>query len=324
MNEPLDAVIKTDYSNQMTGFTKLFQSIVHSTVWQEEMHVKVVWVTLLALADRNGCVNASEPGLAKAAGVSLDQCLDALARFAAPDPYSRTKAFEGRRIQPIDGGWFIINHPKYRELASKDERRLKVRDAVSKHRARNQMKSDVINGNQSNHKQKQRAEAEATDETQDTDLPPDGGRVGGAAVVHVGQHPIVLKRFEEVLGYLRTVDAETLQRFTTQQRLTFDVRGTFAYWVTKFGHKRALLDGEREKVIRKALSANGGNVSELLYTIKGAAMDDWARQDLGRHDVTVLFRDRTHVEKYATRCEAFKKGVAHPFALKLQHAQEAV
>lgn len=71
------------YSNTVTGFTKLFSTIVHSTVWREDMHVKVVWVTMLALADRNGEVQASLPGLADAARVSLRQCTDALKKRTA-------------------------------------------------------------------------------------------------------------------------------------------------------------------------------------------------------------------------------------------------
>lgn len=153
----VDSVIRNDYSNRMTGFTKLFSTIIDSTVWREAMHVKVVWITMLAKADRNGVVPCSFPGLADAARVSLDECRDALDRLMAPDPHSRTKLYDGRRIEECDGGWQILNYLKYRELASRDERRIKVRDAVAKHR-RNQ---SVISGNQSNHIAEAEAEAEA-------------------------------------------------------------------------------------------------------------------------------------------------------------------
>src|SRR3990172_4031514 len=115
-----------DYSNHVAGFTKLFSGLVHSTVWREEMHVKVVWITMLALADRNGHVLASMPGLADASRVSLDQCKDALKRLSAPDVHSRTKAHEGRRIEPIDGGWALLNYIKYRTLRDDENRRQQV------------------------------------------------------------------------------------------------------------------------------------------------------------------------------------------------------
>jgi hypothetical protein len=44
-----------------------------------------------------------------------------LAKFLAPDPDSRTRDDEGRRIEEIDGGWSLLNHGKYRALCSKDD-----------------------------------------------------------------------------------------------------------------------------------------------------------------------------------------------------------
>jgi len=35
----------------------------------------------------------------------------------SPDPYSRTKQDEGRRIKEVEGGWLVLNHKKYREKA---------------------------------------------------------------------------------------------------------------------------------------------------------------------------------------------------------------
>lgn len=112
------------------SFAKLFSSIIHSTVWQEDLHVKVTWVTMLAMKDRHGVVHASVPGLAKAAGVTLAQCEVALDKFLSPDPYSRSKEAEGRRIEAVDGGWRLINHKKYRDMMADDERR--ERDAERK------------------------------------------------------------------------------------------------------------------------------------------------------------------------------------------------
>lgn len=80
------------------------------------MHVKVVWISMMAMADAEGCVMASVPGLADAARVSLEQCQEALLVLGSPDPWSRTKALEGRRIVEVDGGWKLVNYKKYREL----------------------------------------------------------------------------------------------------------------------------------------------------------------------------------------------------------------
>lgn len=118
----------------MAGYTKLFGSIIHSTVWQTPGHVRLVWITMLAMASKDGEVEASVPGLAKAAGVSLAECEQALALLSAPDPYSRSKVREGRRIEAIDGGWWLVNHKEYRDRMEREE--ALERDAARKRRAR--------------------------------------------------------------------------------------------------------------------------------------------------------------------------------------------
>jgi hypothetical protein len=106
----------------MSGFTKLFQSIVTSSIWSEDDKTRIVWVTMLALADRGGLVEAALPGLANAARVSLEDCEGAVNKFLAPDKYSRTEEWEGRRIEKVDGGWRLLNHASYRRKLSADDR----------------------------------------------------------------------------------------------------------------------------------------------------------------------------------------------------------
>lgn len=105
----------------MSSYTKLFSSLVTSTIWMETDRTRIVWITMLALADKNGEVQASIPGLARVAGVPLEDCEAAIQKFLSPDPYSRTPDDEGRRIEKIDGGWALINHAKYRAMASRDD-----------------------------------------------------------------------------------------------------------------------------------------------------------------------------------------------------------
>lgn len=114
------------------AYTKLFSSIVTSTIWTEDDRTRIVWITMLALADKNGEVQGSVPGLARIAGVPVDDCRKALEKFLAPDPDSRTKDDEGRRIEVIDGGWHLLNYRKYREMASREE----AKEAEAKRKAR--------------------------------------------------------------------------------------------------------------------------------------------------------------------------------------------
>jgi len=105
------------------GFTKLFNTIVTSTIWQEDDKTRIVWITMLAIADSFGNVFASAPGLARVANVSTPQTRKAIRKLLDCDPDSRTKDFDGRRIEPIDGGWRILNHAKYRRMMNDEERR---------------------------------------------------------------------------------------------------------------------------------------------------------------------------------------------------------
>src|SRR5579863_4911156 len=95
-------------------FTKLVSTITTSSVWMLPDHVRLVWLTMLSQADWHGIVQASLPGLAHIARVPLDLTADAITILSSPDAYSRTPDFEGRRIEPVPGGWAILNFVKYR------------------------------------------------------------------------------------------------------------------------------------------------------------------------------------------------------------------
>lgn len=99
----------------MDTWSPLFSSIVRSSIWGEDKHVRIVWVTLLALKDRGGFVETSLPGLARAAVVSMEECEDAIRVLEAPDPHSRSEEFEGRRIKRAEGGWEILGHERYQK-----------------------------------------------------------------------------------------------------------------------------------------------------------------------------------------------------------------
>jgi len=118
------------------SFVKLFNSILHSTIWSEPNHVRIVWITMLAMSNRYGDVDASIPGLARMAGQSVEEVEDAITRFLSPDPYSRTPDNDGRRIKTIVGGWHLLNHGKYRELLSAEERKEYNRKKQAERRAK--------------------------------------------------------------------------------------------------------------------------------------------------------------------------------------------
>ncbi len=138
----------------MSGFTKLFSSIVMSSIWAEDNATRIIWVTMLALANRDGVVEGSVSGLANAARVSREECETALAKFESPDPESKSPAYEGRRIRRVDGGWELLNYAVYRHKLSADERREYLRIKQAEHRAKQRVASkrgdNKLNGEMAN------------------------------------------------------------------------------------------------------------------------------------------------------------------------------
>src|SRR5664279_4280488 len=119
----------------MSGFTKLHNSILSSTIWREDPVTVKVWITMLAMADADGVVEASIPGLADFARVSIDETKVALTKFLSPDEYSRSKEYEGRRVEVADGGWLILNYDKYRFKLSPEDRKERERTKKQRYRA---------------------------------------------------------------------------------------------------------------------------------------------------------------------------------------------
>lgn len=119
----------------METWTRLFSSIVTSSIWAEEKETKIVWVTMLALKDSEGKVEGSIPGLAQVAGVTKEECAKAIAILEGPDEYSRTKENDGRRIKRVERGWVVLNHIKYRdEIGMTDTKRAYWASAKAKQR----------------------------------------------------------------------------------------------------------------------------------------------------------------------------------------------
>lgn len=118
------------------GYTKLFESILDSTIWGESNETRLVWITMLAMRNYRHIVEASVPGLARRARVSLEDTEKALKKFRSPDPYSRSKEHGGRRIEDVPGGWLILNGEFYRNKLNEDERREYQRVKQAEYRKR--------------------------------------------------------------------------------------------------------------------------------------------------------------------------------------------
>lgn len=62
-----------------------------------------------------GFVRAAGLGIINRAGVEQTSGLEALHRLGAPEPESRSQAFDGRRMIRVDGGFIVLNYMEHRD-----------------------------------------------------------------------------------------------------------------------------------------------------------------------------------------------------------------
>lgn len=106
----------------MDHWNPLWSGIVNSSAWGLENHVRILWVTMLALKDRNQMVYGNAYGLARQANLSEQETIEALKVLESPDNHRIEKQeFDGRRIARVENdgnliGWLILNGRKYQDL----------------------------------------------------------------------------------------------------------------------------------------------------------------------------------------------------------------
>lgn len=118
------------------SYVKVWASILSSSIWSEDKATRIVWITFLVMADRQGFVGASVDGIARMANVSVEEAEAAIEVLESPDPRSRSKEDDGRRIVPVERGWHVINHSYFRDLVDKETQREYERARKATYRAR--------------------------------------------------------------------------------------------------------------------------------------------------------------------------------------------
>lgn len=126
------------------AFSKLQRSIVTSSIWMADHETRLVWITLLALCDRDGIARCSAKGLAHTARVSEKGCKKALAMLSAPDPDSRSPEHEGRRIERVSGGFHVLNYERILNEGARAERKEYLRKKQAEHRAKKRANGGTI------------------------------------------------------------------------------------------------------------------------------------------------------------------------------------
>lgn len=95
----------------MANYTVISDGVLTGTIADEPHAVRLAWLAVLFEADRlRGKVKLPVRVLARKAAISVDEAIHALEVLQRPDPYSSSKAHEGRRLLPIEGeeDWYLV------------------------------------------------------------------------------------------------------------------------------------------------------------------------------------------------------------------------
>ena len=129
------------------SYVKLHQELFESTIWQESTVIRLAWITILLMANKDGEVTTSIPGLANRIGCSIPEAEEAIHKFLSPDKYSRTQQDEGRRLEIIEGGWVVLNHGKYRNKGSRSDAKEQNRIRQQRYRDKQQRNGESVTNN---------------------------------------------------------------------------------------------------------------------------------------------------------------------------------
>jgi len=126
-------------------YSKLHASLVGSSLWTESDATRILFLTLLAMCDKEGFVAGTKKGLTRIANLqNADEAWEAL---MSEDPdssdYIRAPENKGRRVAESPGGFTLINYPYYRDLRDEDDRREKSRGYQAAYIERKKKKGKV-------------------------------------------------------------------------------------------------------------------------------------------------------------------------------------
>jgi uncharacterized phage protein (TIGR02220 family) len=96
-------------------FLKLDCNIIFKSIWAEDSDTRIVWITMLAMADSDGLLQAAVTGISSVSKVSLEKTQKAIDMFLAPDKLSTNSSNEGRKIERVQEGYKILNYELYRQ-----------------------------------------------------------------------------------------------------------------------------------------------------------------------------------------------------------------
>jgi len=113
-------------------YGKVFEQMYKGSMITAGWEAIVTMQQLIILADQEGDVEMTPQALSNTTTIPLEHIEKGLEALILPDPMSRSKSNEGRRIILMDEdrpwGWHLVNYKYYVGLASKADKKIKDRD----------------------------------------------------------------------------------------------------------------------------------------------------------------------------------------------------
>lgn len=125
-------------------YGKIFEQMYDGSLAYGEWEALVTFQQLIILADADGIVDMTPIAISRRTSIPLDIIEKGIKALMEPDPHSRSKQEDGRRVVCIDPergwGYWLVNYEHYVKLANSAERREQNRLAKQRARA---MSADV-------------------------------------------------------------------------------------------------------------------------------------------------------------------------------------
>lgn len=107
-------------------YAKIFESIYDGSL-RKDWKALIVFQQFLILCDEEGHIDMTPDAISSRTTIPIEIVEHGIKELEAPDPDSRSRNEEGRRIvlvnPPRKWGWKIVNHKAYREIKTKADLR---------------------------------------------------------------------------------------------------------------------------------------------------------------------------------------------------------
>jgi len=215
-------------------YGKIFESIYDGTLGGD-WKALITFQQFIVLCDSDGIINMTPASISRRTGIPDEIIIAGIESLEKPDPGSRTENEDGRRIKLLDDhrlwGWIIVNHQKYRDLRTSDDRREYMREYM-----RNKRKNDKLTEANSKHSLTQLAN---TDTDTDTDTKTKDNKINPAQRSKISvPYQKIIDLYHSMLPELPTIAKLTAKRKGQIRQRFLEDLNELSHWQNFFDHVR--------------------------------------------------------------------------------------